>query len=120
MCEVLTTYDMPYRTPELLLRLQTEQADACALPRKSEVHRIRRFCKNHADHPADPVLYELYRSAEVFTAAFDCGKLLCCDEDQHMPWSIPLVLELIQTAVGILQAEGYPAEIPSDLIDNHR
>ena len=117
MCDVLEANKMPYRTPELLIRLQNgDESDKP--PGKAKQNRIRRFCKNHTDNPTDTILYELYRTAEVFTAAFDCGKLLCCDEDQHLPWSKPMVMDIIHATAAILQAEGYPAEIPTDLIDN--
>ena len=106
---------MPYRTPELLLRLQTDEADRS--PGKSRKNRVFRFCRKHTDNPSDLELYELYRTAEVLTAAFDCGKLLCCDAEQHLPWSTPMVLDLIRTAATILQAQGYPAEIPADLAE---
>lgn len=145
MCDVLTAHEMPYRTPELLQMARTDEdgardsselqigsdgisesestaeartAGKYARSGRAEMNRIHRFCKRHADRPADSELYELYRAAEVFTAAFDCGKLLCCDDDQHLPWSTPLVMELMQIAVAKLQAEGYPAEIPSSLIDD--
>ena len=115
MCQVLEAHEMPYRTPELLLRLQIDDNDRPS--GRSKKNRVFRFCRKHADNPSDPELYELYRTAEVFTAAFDCGKLLCCDEEQLLPWSSPMVLELIQTTVSLLQAEGYPAEIPADLAE---
>lgn len=106
---------MPYRTPELLLRLQTDEAERS--PGKNRKNRVFRFCRKHADNPSDPELYELYRTAEVLTAAFDCGKLLCCDAEQLLPWSTLMVLDLIRTAATILQAQGYPAEIPADLAE---
>ena len=106
---------MPYRTPELLLRLQMDETDRS--PSRSCKNRVFRFCRKHADNPSDPELYELYRTAEVLTAAFDCGKLLCCDAEQLLPWSTPMVLDLIRTAATILQAQGYPAEIPADLAE---
>ena len=115
MCQVLEAHEMPYRTPELLLRLQMDETDRS--PSRSRKNRVFRFCRNHADNPSDPELYELYRTAEVLTAAFDCGKLLCCDAEQLLPWSTPMVLDLIRTAATILQAQGYPAEIPADLAE---
>ena len=115
MCQVLEAHQMPYRAPELLLRLQTDEANRSL--GKSRKNRVFRFCRKHADNPSDPELYELYRTAEVLTAAFDCGKLLCCDAEQHLPWSTPMVLNLIRTAATILQAQGYPAEIPADLAE---
>ena len=115
MCRVLEAHQMPYRTPELLLRLQMDETDRS--PSRSCKNRVFRFCRKHADNPSDPELYELYRTAEVLTAAFDCGKLLCCDAEQHLPWSTPMVLDLIRTAASILQAQGYPAEIPADLAE---
>ena len=115
MCQVLEAHEMPYRTPELLLRLQMDETDRS--PSRSRKNRVFRFCRNHADNPSDPELYELYRTAEVLTAAFDCGKLLCCDAEQHLPWSTPMVLDLIRTAASILQAQGHPAEIPADLAE---
>ena len=95
MCQVLEAHQMPYRTPELLLRLQMDETDRS--PSRSRKNHIFRFCRKHADNPSDPELYELYRTAEVLTAAFDCGKLLCCDAEQHLPWSTPMVLDLIRT-----------------------
>ena len=115
MCQVLEAHEMPYRTPELLLRLQMDETERS--PGKSRKNRVFRFCRKHADNPSDPELYELYRTAEVLTAAFDCGKLLCCDAEQLLPWSTPMVLDLIRTAASILQAQGYPAEIPADLAE---
>lgn len=115
MCQVLEAHQMPYRTPELLLRLQMDEA--APSPSRSRKKRVFRFCRKHADNPSDPELYELYRTAEVLTAAFDCGKLLCCDAEQLLPWSTPMVLDLIRTAASILQADGYPAEIPADLAE---
>ena len=106
---------MPYQAPELLLRLQMDKTERS--PSRSRKNRVFRFCRNHADNPSDPELYELYRTAEVLTAAFDCGKLLCCDAEQLLPWSTPMVLDLIRTAATILQAQGYPAEIPADLAE---
>ena len=115
MCQVLEAHEMPYRTPELLLRLQMDETDRS--PSRSRKNRVFRFCRNHADNPSAPELYELYRTAEVLTAAFDCGKLLCCDAEQLLPWSTPMVLDLIRTAATILQAQGYPADIPADLAE---
>ena len=115
MCQVLETHQMPYRTPELLLRLQMDETDRSSS--RSCKNRVFRFCRKHTDNPSDPELYELYRTAEVLTAAFDCGKLLCCDAEQHLPWSTPMVLDLIRTAATILQAQGYLAEIPADLAE---
>lgn len=115
MRRVLEAHQMPYRTPELLLRLQMDETDRS--PSRSRKNRVFRFCRKHADNPNDPELYELYRTAEVLTAAFDCGKLLCCDAEQHLPWSTPMVLDLIRTAATILQAQGYPVEIQADLAE---
>ena len=115
MCQVLETHQMPYRTPELLLQLQMDETDRS--PSRSRKNRVFRFCRKHADNPSDPELYELYRTAEVLTAAFDCGKLLCCDAEQLLPWSTPMVLDLIRTAATILQDQGYPAEIPAGLAE---
>ena len=106
---------MPYQAPELLLRLQMDETERS--PSRSRKNRVFRFCRKLADNPSDPELYELYRTAEVLTAAFDCGKLLCCDAEQLLPWSTPMVLDLIRTTATILQAQGYPAEIPADLAE---
>ena len=115
MCQVLEAHQMPYRIPELLLRLQMDETDRS--PSRSRKNRVFRFCRKHEDNPSDPELYELYRTAEVLTAAFDCGKLLSCDAEQLLPWSTPMVLDLIRTAASILQTQGYPAEIPADLAE---